>query len=195
MKAVIDTSSLLSLVRYYLPFDRHDILFNLIKTKIERGNVIILDAVLQECKFVSQRLVVNKLAYLIDKEFQKAFQIPVKTDELLPLAPKKFLGMLQNQFIANSFQFRKLNEAEFEVKKKEFMDSADAKMIMYCQHLIKDFPNDEVCIVTEETNAGNDLKLFKKIPTICQILGVPVVTLPDLLNKFPELDLGIIRKK
>jgi hypothetical protein len=195
MRAIIDTSSLLSLVRYYLPFDKHDILFNLFKTKIETGEIIILDAVLQECSFVSKKLVVNKLAYLVEKEFQKTFQIPVKTGELLPIAPKKFLGMLQNQFIANNFQFRKLNEAEFEVKKKEFMDSADAKMIMYCQHLMKDFPDDEVCIVTEESNSGNDLKLFKKIPTICQILGVPVVTLPDLLNKFPEVDLGINRKK
>jgi hypothetical protein len=75
------------------------------------------------------------------------------------------------------------------------MESADAKMIMYCQHLMKDFPDDEVCIITEETNSGNDLKLFKKIPSICQILEVPVLSLPDLLNKFPEVDLGIRRKK
>lgn len=31
MKAIIDTSSLLSLVRYYLPFDSNGILFNLIE--------------------------------------------------------------------------------------------------------------------------------------------------------------------
>lgn len=195
MKAIIDTSSLLSLVRYYLPFDNHGILFNLIRKKIEIGEIVILDAVLQECRFVSKKIVVNNLTYLIDKEFQKTFQVPVKTDELLPLAPKKFLGMLQNQFIANNFQFRKLNSAEFEVKKKEFMESADAKMIMYCQHLINDFPDDDICIVTEESNAGNDIKLFKKIPTICQILDIPVLGLPELLRNFTELDLGFNFKK
>ncbi|WP_209329937.1 DUF4411 family protein [Lunatimonas salinarum] len=190
MKAVIDTSSLLSLVRYYLPFDKNDILFNLIKTKIETREIVILDAVLQECRFVSKKLVVNKLAYLVEKEFQKTFHIPVKTDELLPLAPKKFLGMLQNQFIANNFQYRKLNEAEFEVKKKEFMESADAKMIMQCQYIMREFSDEEVFIVTEESNSENDHKLFKKIPAICQILGIKVLNLPELLNKFTELDLG-----
>lgn len=191
MKVIIDTSSLLSLVRYYLPFDNHAILFNLFKHKIEAGEIIILDAVLQECKFVSKKLVVNNLTYLVDKDFQKNFEVPVNTDDLVPLAPKKFLGMLQNQFIANQFQFRKLNPAEFEVKKKEFMESADAKMLMYAQHMINDFSNEEICIVTEESNAGNDLKLFKKIPAICQILDIKVLNLPELLSRFTELDLGI----
>jgi flagellar biosynthesis/type III secretory pathway chaperone len=194
MKAVIDTSSLLSLVRYYLPFDKSDILFNLIRTKIETGEIIILDAVLQECRFVSKKLVVNKLTYLVDKEFQKVYQVPVKTDELLPISPGKFLNMLKNQLTISN-QLRRLTDAEFEVQKSRYMESADAKMIMYCQHLMKDFPDDEVCIVTEETNSGNDLKLFKKIPSICQILEVPVLSLPDLLNKFPEVDLGISRKR
>jgi len=44
--------------------------------------------------------------------------------------------------------------------------------------------------VTEETHAANDLKLFKKIPTICAILDIPVITLPVLLEKYPEVDLG-----
>jgi hypothetical protein len=37
---------------------------------------------------------------------------------------------------------------------------------------------------------GNDLKLFKKIPSICDILGIPAITLPELLEKYPEVDLG-----
>lgn len=194
MTVVIDTSSLVSLVRYYLPFDKHGILYNLIKSKIEKGKIIILDAVLQECKFVSQKLVVNSLPYLFDKEVQKEYKFPLKTEDLLPLAPTKFLAMLQNQFIANHFQFRKLDDVEFEVKKKEFMESADAKLIMHCQYLIKDFP-DEIFLVTEETSATNDLKLFKKIPAICKILEIPVLTLPDLLKRFPEVDLGFDHQK
>ncbi len=34
MKVIIDTSSLLALVRYYLPFDDDNVLFDLIKEKI-----------------------------------------------------------------------------------------------------------------------------------------------------------------
>lgn len=171
MKAVIDTSSLLSLVRYYLPFDNHDILFNLIKNKIETKEIIILDAVLEECRFVSKKLVVNNHTYLIDKEFQRAFQVPVKTDDLIPLAPKKFLNMLKNQF-AIPGQLKRLTDAEFEVQKSRFLESADAKMIMHCQYMMKEFSDEEVFIVTEESSSENDLKLFKKIPTICQILGI-----------------------
>lgn len=41
MIVVIDTSSLLSLVRYYLPFDQSKKLFNLIKQEIQNHNIII----------------------------------------------------------------------------------------------------------------------------------------------------------
>ena len=39
MKVIIDTSSLLSLVRYYLPFDQKAKLFDFIKSEFENGNV------------------------------------------------------------------------------------------------------------------------------------------------------------
>ncbi|WP_332910457.1 DUF4411 family protein [Algoriphagus boritolerans] len=132
----------------------------------------------------------KKLDYLEDKDFLKENRIIVKTEDLIPLAPAKFLNQLKKQFVANPFQFRKLTEGEFEVKKKEFLDSADAKLIMYAQRLLKENPEEEFYLVTEETPAANDLKLFKKIPAICDILGIPVITLPELLEKYPEVDLG-----
>lgn len=190
MKALIDTSSLLSLVRYYLPFDKKGVLFEVIKRKIETGEIILLDAVYDECKYVGQKAILNKLDYLQDKDFLKENKIIVKTDALIPLAPVKFLNQLKNQFVANQYQFRKLTEAEFEVKKKEFMESADAKLIMYGQRLIKENPDEEIYVVTEETSSANDLKLFKKIPAICDILKIPVIALPELLEKYPEVDLG-----
>lgn len=61
---------------------------------------------------------------------------------------------------------------------------------MYCQHLIKNQPEEEIYLVTEEITTANDLKLFKKIPAICNIIGIPVITLPELLEKYPEVDLG-----
>lgn len=190
MRAVIDTSSLVSLVRYYLPFDNKGILFKLIKEKFLNGEIILIDAVHEECKYVSQKIVVKSLSYLDDKEFLKENKFVVKTEDLIPLAPIRFLNMVKNQFIANQFQFKKLSEAEYEGQKMNFMESADAKLIMYCQHLMKDNPEEEIYLVTEESISTNDLKLFKKIPAICTILGIKVIGLPELLAMFTELDLA-----
>lgn len=52
MKVVIDTSSLLSLVRYYLPFDTNKKLYDLIKQEIKNHNIIVIDEVLSESSFV-----------------------------------------------------------------------------------------------------------------------------------------------
>ncbi len=190
MRAVIDTSSLVSLVRYYLPFDNKGILFKLIKEKLLKGEIIIIDAVHEECKYVSQKIVLKSLDYLADKEFLRESKLLVKTDDLIPLAPTRFMNMVNNQFVANQFQFKKLSEAQFEVQKNNFMGSADAKLIMYCQHLIKDNREEEIYLVTEESISTNDLKLFKKIPAICKILGIKVIGLPELLGMYTEVDLA-----
>ena len=190
MIVVIDTSSLLSLVRNYLPLDKSGFLFEEIKNKISTGELILLDAVYEESRYQSKGIILKNLDYLGDKDFLREYKIIVKTDELLPLAPGKFMNMLSNQFAVQG-QLKRLNDAEFEVKKKQFMESADAKLILYCQHLIRDNPDEEIYLVTEETAAANDLKLFKKIPAICEILDIPVITLPELLlKKYPNINLG-----
>src|SRR5688572_19878960 len=108
MRVVIDTSSLVSLVRYYLPFDKKGILFELIKSKFSLGEVILLDAVYEESKFVSQKTILQHLDFLTDKEFLRERRIIVKTDELIPVSPTRFLNMVKNQFVAVPGQFRKL---------------------------------------------------------------------------------------
>jgi hypothetical protein len=55
---------------------------------------------------------------------------------------------------------------------------------------MKDNPGEEIHLVTEESSSSNDLKLFKKITAICSILDIPVLTLPELLEKYTEIDLG-----
>jgi len=84
MKVIIDTSSLLSLARYYLPFDPNTRLFNYIKSEFESGNLVIIDAVLQECEYTSKGLVLKTLDYLNQKDFKKEFKIPVKTKDMIP---------------------------------------------------------------------------------------------------------------
>ncbi len=69
MKVVIDTNSLLSLVPYYLPFDKKAVLFTFFKDKIEKGDIIIIDKVFQECTFNSKGIVLTTLDYLNDKRF------------------------------------------------------------------------------------------------------------------------------
>jgi hypothetical protein len=188
MKVVIDTNSLLSLVRYYLPFDKKGVLFNFFKTKIEKGEIIIIDKVFQECTYNSKGIVLKTLDYLNDKTFLKSSKVPYKTDSLLAPSPAKFLRQVENQFV-NSVVKRqkKLTDTEFENQKNSFLNDADMKQIILCLNLIKD--GEKVVLVTEETESSNDNKLFKKIPAICKELEIETMTLPELIAKYDGIDI------
>ena len=185
MKVIIDTSSLLSLVRYYLPFDKSNTLNNFIKAEIECGNLIVIDLVYEECVYTSKGKVIKCLDYLTDKDFKRTFKIPIKTDELFPPSRKKFYNLLDNNF--RTPLSRKLNDAEYEERKTKFLDSADARMIILA--LLKKKQEEDVVIVTEETGTNNDNKVFRKIPFICEILKIEVMTLPELLEKYQGIDI------
>ncbi|MBH2004037.1 MAG: DUF4411 family protein [Sphingobacteriia bacterium] len=188
MKVVIDTNSLLSLVRYYLPFDKNGVLFQFFKEKIETGEIIIVDKVFEQCEYISKGIVLTKLIYLKEKDFLKAAKLPYKTDSLLAPSPAKFLRQVENQFINNIVRNqRKLTETEFENQKNAFLDDADMKQIILCLNLIKD--GEKVVLVTEETENSNDNKLFKKIPAICKELNIDTLTLPELLAKYDGIDI------
>jgi len=188
MKVVIDTNSLLSLVRYYLPFDKRGVLFQFIKSKIEHGDIIIIDKVLEECTYNSKGLVLQKLPYLTDKTFLKTAKVPFKTDSLLAPSPAKFIRQLENQFV-NSIVRRqkKLTDTEFENQKNSFLNDADIKQIILCLNIIKD--GEQVVLVTEETESSNDNKLFKKIPAICKALEIETMTLPELIASYDDIDI------
>ena len=68
MTVVIDTSSLISLVRYYLPFDKDGKLVETIQSKVVSGEIVVLDKVIEECKYFSGGRVVSKLPFLLDKK-------------------------------------------------------------------------------------------------------------------------------
>lgn len=182
MTVVIDTNSLVSLVRYYLPFDENSVLSGLIKAKIEQGEIIIIDKVFEQCSYQSRGIVIQRLEYLSDKTFLKSAGVPRRTDELLAPAPAKFLRQVDNQF-ANRPMTNKLTDVEYEVQKNKFLNDADAKMIILCLNLQQQ-PNSEVIIVTEETERSNDNKFFKKIPAICKELDIVTLTLPQLLSRY-----------
>ena len=84
---------------------------------------------------------------------------------------------------------RRLTESEFEQRKKEFLNSADARMILLALNERHINQNIEIAIVTEESETANDHKAFKKIPAICKILDIDVMTLPELLTKYNEVNI------
>ena len=186
MKVVIDTNSLLSLVRYYLPFDKKGVLFQFIKSKIENSDIIIIDKVLEECTYNSKGLILEKLPYLTDKSFLKAAKVPYKTDSLIVPNTKQFFHQL-NSVLVNTPIRRKLTDVEFENQKNLFIESADMKQVILTLNLKN--KGEHVFLVTEETESSNDNKLFKKIPAICKELGIETMTLPELIAKYDGIDI------
>lgn len=187
MKVIIDTSSLLSLVRYYLPFDKINKLYDFIKARIQNGDIVIIDAVLTECEYTSKSLVLKELSYLKDKDFKKHYKVPAKTKTMLPPSTKKFYNLADNNF--RTQLSRRLSDAEFEVSKKEFFESADARMIIFALAERHASLGKEVVIVTEESTTANDNKAFKKIPALCGILNLKVLTLPELLKAYQGVNI------
>ena len=189
MKVVIDTNSLLSLVRYYLPFDKKGLLLQFIKSKIKNGDIIIIDKVLEECTYNSKGLVLEKLPYLTDKTFLKAAKVPYKTDSLLVPNTKQFFHQLNNVFVNNIVKKSQgLSDVEFENRKSAFIESADMKQVILSLNLKA--KGEQVILVTEETESSNDNKLFKKIPAICKELEIETLTLPELIAKYDGIDIG-----
>lgn len=188
MKVVIDTNSLLSLVRYYLPFDKKGVLFQFIKSKIENGDIIIIDKVLEECTYNSQGLVLDKLPYLTEKDFLKAAKVPYKTDSLLVPNTKQFFHQLNSVFVNTPIR-RKLTDVEFENQKNSFIESADMKQVILALNLKN--KGEQVVLVTEETESSNDNKLFKKIPAFCKELEIETMTLPELITKYDGIDIDL----
>ena len=188
MKVVIDTNSLLSLVRYYLPFDKKGLLFQFFQSKIENGDILIIDKVLEECTYNSKGLVLEKLPYLTDKTFLKTAKVPYKTDSLLVPNTKQFFHQLSNVFVNNIVKKSQgLSDVEFENRKSAFIESADMKQVILSLNLKA--KGEQVILVTEETESSNDNKLFKKIPSICKELEIETFTLPELIAKYDGIDI------
>ncbi len=161
MRYIIDTSSLLAFVKYIQPFETNGLYTNLLHTKIQSGEIILLDTVVSESKYVAKGIVHESLPFLKDKKLQTI------TTDLLP--SQKFFNMLEHQF-CNKIQREKLNEFEYETVQKQFLNSADAKISLLILQNKKTIEIDEFVVVNEESYSENDGKVFKKIPAICDIL-------------------------
>lgn len=189
MMFIFDTSSFVSMARYYLPFDSEDRIYHNAKISIEDGRIILIDAVLEECRYVAGRIVVEKLDFLDDKDFLKSYSIPVKTKDIIPAAPKRFYNMVENNFTTPVK--KNLTDIQFENLKQEFLASADARMVMYAYNNKHENPDSMIFLVTEESGQANDNKAFKKLPAICKQLNIPTLALPEYLDMCDDLKMSL----
>jgi len=181
MKGIIDTSSLLNITRYYLPFDKN----GNFKGELERlflgGEIVVIDKVVDEAKNISRGIVPLGLPFIFSSSNRRLI---VNTSSMLdPI----FLSRLETDYCNQIVRTRQLiNAAEFANRKTAFARGADAKQIIYALKIATSAP----VVVTEESSIENDGKLFKKIPSICLLAGVNSCTVPDFLKNHCKLDLG-----
>lgn len=175
MRTVIDTSSLLALVRYYIPFDNSNVIYDFLRREIECDNIIIIKEVYNESSAISKGIIHKKFDFLTKKQFQKDF---IKDTEAIALnLPNKFYNLLKNNFEVKSI-CNKLTTEERQSVREKFLKSADCRMIIYAKYFLQQ----DCQILTEETITSNDNKLYHKIPKICKILQIPVLNLSTYIQ-------------
>lgn len=183
MNAIMDTSSLLAFVRYYLPFDRNGAFKTLIQSKFVNGEIVLLDKIISEAKYISQGIILQELDFINDKKRH------IDTSNLVPNT--KFFNLLENQFCNKDIvRLKGISEVEFEQEKTRYLASPDANLILYSLSIKTNAP----IVVTEETKASNDNKIFKKIPENCKAIGIDCCTLPILLKKHFQIDISDLTK-
>lgn len=64
MKYVIDTSSLLAVVRYYLPFDRDGMMHGFLVEGFRSGEFVLTEAILKECRLIAAGLILERIPEL-----------------------------------------------------------------------------------------------------------------------------------
>ena len=191
MKALFDTSSLVSFVRYYYHFDKDKILHHFIEDKTKSGEILLIDKVLDESKGIQQGIVHDSLPFLWNNSICKS----IKTTELFANNHDQFLKDLDNRFLQQGARRRLEDDSQYEKFKKEYLENADCKLIIYGKNYYSDKKKGlfeecekDLCIVTEETKYENDGKLFKKIPAICKELNIPCINIREYLEHYIEIN-------
>ena len=71
-----------------------------------------------------------------------------------------------------------LTEQEYVQQKAEYSMTADYKILVYSmkEQNLNGIIKDEYYVMTEETRLQNDGKLFKKLPLLCEQIGVETIT-------------------
>lgn len=185
MRTLVDTSSLVSLARYYHPFDSTDAISEFLSSEIASGNIIVLDKIAEEVQFVSGGMAVETFPCLKDKKRV------VSTKDIIP--KQKFFNMLDNNFVDNAVKRLKFRDDEegYNNARESFLKGADCALVVYAMNNSSEL--DPIQILTEESATQNDGKLFKKIPFICRELGIRTLTSVEYLKELQSIRINIER--
>ncbi len=176
-KYLIDTSSLISLARYYAPFDEEKILYTAIHKMFIDHKCVLLESVFNEAKNVAKGIITKTYVFLKDIPREKNISVippplHIKIDNNWAV---KLHNKIDNNWAVIS-QKAKLAAAEYETRKKKEIEKADFQLIFMAQ-------NQKNCtIVSEESKKENDQKLFKKIPLICKDEEITCIRLPEMMK-------------
>lgn len=184
MRTLVDTSSLVSLARYYHPFDSTEALNEFLNSEIASGNIIVLDKIAEEVQYVSGGMALEAFSCLKDKKRV------VSTKDIIP--KQKFFNMLDNSFVDHSMKRLKFNdEVSYNNERERFLQGADCALVVYAMNNSSEL--DPILILTEESATQNDSKMFKKIPFICKELGIRTLTSVEFLREVESLSVKVER--
>lgn len=176
MSALLDTSSLLNLVRFYLPFDSNNVLKNLFQQKLAEGELVIIDKVIAEARVIARGVILQNLPFITTKV--------VSTVNALP--PSKFISLTDNQFCDQRVKRLKYSQEEYQVLKQDYLNSADAGLMIHA--MLNKASN--MMVISDESSTLNDGKLFKKIPVCCNLISVNCCTITDFMKN--HLNINIV---
>ena len=135
--------------------------------------------------FVAQELInkVIKLNYSV-AELRKDKKLVIPTKDLFPCAPERFSNMIDNNFCVR-LKKQELTEEEYIEQKEEYLKTGDAKIIIYALNVRHSdaIHLEEMQVMTEETRQQNDGKLFKKLPLLCEQIGIGTLTVSEYLHR------------
>lgn len=178
MTYIIDTCSLLAFVRYYLPFDKDKKLFDTVKKSVGSKEIVVIDKVLEECRYVGGGIVVNNMPFICESNV-------VDTENIVALHSRCNFNLIENQFCRKT-AIRNLKEEsrlKYEAEKNRFVNSADLNIVLLAKKMNEGLLSGDTVVVTEETLSYNDKKYFKKIPEMCNILRIRSLFLPEFLRE------------
>ncbi|MSL96806.1 DUF4411 family protein [Escherichia coli] len=178
MAIVVDTCSLVMIAKNYLPLDKDGQLYSFLEEAFSRKDLMLLDVILDESKRTSKGIAVEKMPFLKDQK------LVIPTKDLFPSAPERFSNMIDNNFCLR-LKKQELTEEEYIEQKEEYLKTGDAKIIIYALNVRHSdaIHLEEMQVMTEETRQQNDGKLFKKLPLLCEQIGIGTLTVSEYLHR------------
>ncbi len=181
MVVVVDTCSLHRLVEYYLPLDKSNKLVPLLEQLFYSREIVMTQAVHEECQHVSKGIIVKSLPFLNSKQGKKLIVAP---ETFVP--DQKLLRIVDENFAIRA-KFNSLKPEEQEAQKDMFLRGGDFS-ILQCAYMEKkgmagSLFGDDLRVLTDESVAENDSKCYKKIPSCCKFLKTPTINICEYLKE------------